>query len=69
MSDTTPIPARLDAVQAELHAIFTDIRAANDNTRQNDAQLREAVSATSAAIAAVQRARRHAASSPNGGGQ
>ena len=69
MSDTTPIPARLEAVEAELREIFTDIRVANDAAHQDDAHLREAVSATSAAIAAVERAHRHAASSPNGGGQ
>lgn len=69
---TTPIPERLEVVQAELRLIFTDIHTANDDSRQAHAHMREAVSATSAAIAAIQRAHKHAVNAwpqPDGGAQ
>jgi hypothetical protein len=55
------IPDRLDAVRDVLVTLHKDVHKDNDNAAQTSPHLRETVSAVSAALAAVQRARRHAA--------
>lgn len=54
------VPEHLRVAENELGEAFEHLHRRNDNTRQADPHLREAVSACSAALAAVRRAVEHA---------
>lgn len=59
---------RLVLLSNDAAAIFRDLHAANDGTRQQDPNLRQAVAQTSAAVAALEKAARcaEAAFAPEG---
>lgn len=57
MSD---VPGLLDAAESKLAEAFKDLHGENNAWRQDNVHLREAVSATSAALAQVRRAIGHA---------
>ena len=52
-------PERLLTAHTDLEALFEDLHAANVEAHQLNPHLREAVSALSAAVAAVERAHKH----------
>lgn len=54
------VPDHLRAAETELAEAFEHLHRRNNDTRQLDAHLREAVAACSAALAAVRRAIGHA---------